>query len=67
MTHEQLKKIAANAHALIRLKQESGFQTRRAVVELFQGLTSQELIEVSNMIAAMNATQGAKSDEPSHK
>ncbi len=66
MTNEQLKQIAANAHSLIRLKQESGFQTRRAVVELFKELSTKELIVVSDMIAAMSATQGA-TNEPHAK
>jgi hypothetical protein len=59
MATERLNRIAANVHALIQLKKESGFQTRRAVVEVLEGLNSQELIEVSKIVAAMTANQGA--------
>lgn len=61
MATERITKLAANVHSLIQLKKESGFQTRRAVVELLEGLNTQELLEVSKLVAAMTAAQGANS------
>lgn len=62
-TKEQLREIAASAHALSVTKKETGFQTRRAVVNLLSPLSEQELIEVSKIIAAMTA-QGENTHDP---
>lgn len=56
--NERLEKIARNVHSLIQLRKESGFQTRRAVVDLLRDLSGEELLEVSKLVAAMAAAQG---------
>ena len=53
---KSISQIAEEVHALAVLKKETGFQTRRAVVELLEGLSSAELIQISKLVAAMSAT-----------
>ena len=49
-----IQEIAADVHALGYLKQLTGFQTRRAVVDILQDLTPQELLQVSKIVTAMS-------------
>lgn len=57
MSETQLKELAEKVYTLGSLKSFTGFSTRRQVVDLMRGLTDNEVLEVSQLVATMVAKE----------
>ena len=57
MSETRLHELAEKVYALGSLKSFTGFSTRRQVVDLMRGLTDNEVLEVSKLVATMVAKE----------